>query len=172
MASLYTLYALTDLHLSPTQLGIAIGCGGIGGLAGAALAAPAAARFGARRTLLGALLVGAVMQVLIPLAPPVPAIAMMFLVGTQVVGDGALTVYMINETTLRQRLLPPAALGRAAAAWQVANGVLTPLGALAGALLAETIGMRPTLFALAAGLFAAALCLYTAGRSLRDVDSR
>jgi Na+/melibiose symporter-like transporter len=169
MASLYTLYALTDLNLSPTQLGIAIGCGG---LAGAAMAAPAAARFGAQRTLLGALLVGAAMQVLIPLAPPVPAVAMVFLVGTQVIGDGALTVYLVNETTLRQRLLPPAALGRAAAAWQVANGVLTPIGALAGALLAESIGMRPTLFALAAGIFAAALCLYAAGPTLADVDRR
>ena len=82
---------------------------------------------------MGALLVGAAMQVLIPLAPPVPAVAMAFLVGTQVVGDGALTVYLVNETTLRQRLLPPEALGRAAAAWQVANGLLTPVGALAGA---------------------------------------
>ena len=171
MASLYTLYALSDLHLTPTQLGIAIGCGGIGGLAGATLAAPVALRFGARRTLLGALLIGAAMQVLIPLAPPVPAIAMAFLVGTQVIGDGALTVYLVNETTLRQRLLPPEALGRAAAAWQVANGLLTPVGALAGAVLAETIGMRPTLVALAGGLFAAALCLYTAGRTLRDVDA-
>ncbi len=67
--------------------------------------------------------------------------------------------------------MPPEALGRAAAAWQVANGLLTPVGALAGAVLAETIGMRPTLFALAGGLFAAALCLYTAGRTLRDVDA-
>ena len=50
MASLYTLYALSDLGLTPTQLGITIGCGGIGALAGAALAAPAALRWGARRT--------------------------------------------------------------------------------------------------------------------------
>ena len=48
-----------------------IGCGGIGGLAGAALAAPAATRWGARRTLIGALLVGGAVQVLIPLAPAV-----------------------------------------------------------------------------------------------------
>ena len=33
MASLYTLFALSDLGLTPTQLGITIGCGGIGGLA-------------------------------------------------------------------------------------------------------------------------------------------
>jgi hypothetical protein len=109
------------------------------------------------------------MQVLIPLAPAVPAIAMAFLVATQVIGDGALTVYLVNETTLRQRLLPPEALGRAAATWQVATGLLTPVGALAGAVLAESIGIRPTLFVLAAGLFAAAFCLYAAGRTLRDV---
>jgi hypothetical protein len=35
MASLYTLYALIDLKLTPTQLGITIGCGDIGALIGA-----------------------------------------------------------------------------------------------------------------------------------------
>jgi len=166
MASLYTLFALSHLGLSPAQLGVAIGCGGLGGLAGAALAAPAERRWGARRTLIGALLVAAVAQVLIPLAPAVPWTAMAFLVATQVVGDGALTVYLINETTLRQRLLPPAALGRAAATWQVATGLLTPAGALAGAALAENIGMRPTLWALAAGIALAALWLVAVRRAI------
>jgi Major Facilitator Superfamily len=47
MASLYTLFALSHLGLTPTELGITIGCGGIGGLAGAALAET----FGMRPTL-------------------------------------------------------------------------------------------------------------------------
>jgi len=162
MASLYTLFALSHLGLSPAQLGITIGFGGLGGLAGAALAAPAAMRWGPRRALIGALLVGATVQVLIPLAPVVPWIAMTFLIATQVIGDGALTVYLINETTLRQRLLPPEALGRAAATWQVATGLLTPAGALVGAALAESIGMRPTLWALAIGIALAALWLVAA----------
>ena len=121
MASLYTLFALRDLGLSPAQLGVAIGCGGIGGLVGAALAAPAAARWGTRRTLMASLALTAVMQVFIPLAPAVPWIAMLFLVAQQIVGDGAMTVYLVNETTLRQRLLPQEALGRSAATWQVAS---------------------------------------------------
>jgi len=166
MASLYTLYALSDLGLSPAELGVTIGCGGIGGLAGAALAAPAAVRWGARRTLIGALLVGGVVQVLIPLAPPVPAVAMTLLIVTQVVGDGALTVYLINETTLRQRLLPPETLGRAAATWQVATGLLTPAGALVGAALAASIGMRPTLWMLAIGIALAAAWLILARRAI------
>ena len=98
MASLYTLYALRELGLSTTQLGLAIGCGGIGALIGAALAAPAAARWGTRRVLIGSLALTAVMQVFIPLAPAVPWIAMLFLVAQQVVGDGAMTVYLVNET--------------------------------------------------------------------------
>ena len=164
MASLYTLFALRDLGLSPAQLGVAIGCGGVGGLVGAALAGPAAARWGTRRTLLGSLALTAVMQAFIPLAPAVPWIAMLFLIASQVVGDGAMTVYLVNETTLRQQLLPQEALGRSAATWQVAAGLLTPAGALLGALLAEAFGLRPTLWVLAAG-FAAALLWLLAARS-------
>ena len=166
MASLYTLYALSELKLTAAQLGVTIGCGGVGGLIGAALAAPAAGRWGMRRTLIGALLVGGVVQVLIPLAPPVPAIAMIMLIVTQVVGDGALTVYLINETTLRQRLLPSEALGRAAATWQVVTGLLTPAGALTGAALAEGIGMRPTLWMLALGIALATIWLFVARGAL------
>jgi Na+/melibiose symporter-like transporter len=171
MASLYTLYALHDLSLTPAQLGLVIGCGGIGGLGGAALAAPLVRRYGVRRVLIGGLLLGSVLQVLVPLAPPVPAIAMTFLITTQLIGDGALTVYLINEATLRQRLLPPEALGRAAATWAVVTGLLTPTGALVGAALAETIGMRPTLWVLPAGGAIAALWLIVARRALPEGNS-
>jgi MFS family permease len=171
MASLYTLYALHDLALTPAELGLVIGCGGIGGLVGAGLAAPVVRRYGVRRALIGALLLGGVMQVLVPLAPPVPAIAMTFLIATQLIGDGALTVYLINEATLRQRLLPPEALGRAAATWSVMTGLLTPTGALLGAALAETIGIRPTLWVLPAGVTVAALWLIAARRALADTSS-
>jgi predicted MFS family arabinose efflux permease len=166
MASLYTFYALSVLGLSPAQLGIAIGCGGIGGLVGAALAAPVGRRWGARRTLLRAVALTALMQALIPLAPAVPAVAMGFLVAAQIAGDGAMTVYLVTETTLRQRLLPRDALGRAAATWQVASGLLTPAGALLGAGLAEQFGLRPTLWALAIGFAAAFLFLAVARRTL------
>lgn len=166
MAALYTLFALSTLGLSPTELGITIGCGGLGALAGATFSGRAAARFGPRRTMLWTLGIGAAMQVLIPLAPPVPWIAMSFLIATQVVGDGVLTVYLVNETTLRQRLLPPEALGRAAATFHVANGTLTPVGALIGGALAEGIGLRPTLWLLAVGYALAFLTLLAARRAL------
>jgi predicted MFS family arabinose efflux permease len=110
------------------------------------------------------------MQVLIPLAPPIPWIAMTFLIATQVIGDDALTICQINETTLRQRLLPPEALGRAAATFQVANGLLTPLGALAGAALTESIGIRPTLWLLPIGFAIALISLVIARSALPARD--
>jgi MFS family permease len=171
MAALYTLFALETLGLAPAALGITIGSGGIGALAGAAFSGRAAHRYGPRRTLLWTLGLGAAVQVLIPLAPPVPWIAMAFLIATQVVGDGALTVYLVNETTLRQRLLPPAALGRAAATFHVANGALTPIGALMGGALAEGIGIRSTLWLLAVGYGLAFLSLVAARKVLPDSAS-
>jgi len=168
MAALYTLFALTTLGLSPAQLGIMIGCGGIGALVGATLSGRIAERFGPRQTLLSTLAIGAAMQVLIPLAPPVPWIAMSFLIATQVVGDGVMTVYLVNETTLRQGLLPPEALGRAAATFHVANGTLTPIGALIGGILAEGIGMRPTLWLLAIGYAVAFISLLVARGALPE----
>ena len=172
MASLYTLYCLSVLGLTPTELGITIGCGGLGALGGAALAARASLRWGPRRTLIVALAAGAVAQVLIPLAPAIPWVAMIFLIATQVIGDGAITVYLVNETTLRQRLLPLESLGRAAATWQVAAGLLTPIGALTGAALAEAVGLRPTLWVLALGVAVAALTLVTVRRALPGVGAR
>jgi predicted MFS family arabinose efflux permease len=169
MASLYALFALSELHLSPAQLGVTIGCGGVGGLIGAALAAPFVRRWGARHTLLGALGLAAVMQVFIPLAAVVPAAAMLMLIAAQVFGDGAMTVYLVTETTLRQRMLPREALGRAAATWQVAGGLLTPAGALLGAALAETIGLRSTLWLLPLGFGLAFLWLVATRAALPHV---
>jgi len=115
---------------------------------------------------------GAEAQMLIPLAPAVPWVAMGFLIATQVIGDGALTVYLVNETTLRQRLLPPEALGRSAATWQFAAGLLTPVGALTGAALAQTLGMRPTLWVLAFGIAIAAATLAALRSALPGSNAR
>ena len=80
MGSLYTLYALRDLTLTPGELGVVISCGGIGGLFAASVAAPMVRRWGVRRVLIGALLTGGAMQIFVPLAPPEPVIAMGFLI--------------------------------------------------------------------------------------------
>ena len=120
MASLYTLFALSDLGLSPAALGLTIGCGGVGGLAGAALAARLASRWGiaahadwrlARRRRgpdAGPARAGRARD-----RDAVPG---------DHAGDRRRRAHGLphQRDDVRQRLLPPEALGRAAATWQVA----------------------------------------------------
>ena len=63
MASLYTLYALRTLNLTPGLLGLVIGCGGIGALLGAALVGRLTRRIGAVRAATFALVAGGLAQV-------------------------------------------------------------------------------------------------------------
>ena len=167
MASLYTLFALETVRLSPGILGLVIGCGGVGALAGASAAPALVKRFGPGRTTIGSLLLGGVAQVFIPLAPADPVAGAAFLVASQLLGDGLLTIYFITETSLRQQAVAVEALGRTAAVWQMASSSVAPAGMMLGALLAEFAGMRIAMSVLAGGAIVAALPLLLARRMPR-----
>ncbi|MEO8135695.1 MAG: MFS transporter [Betaproteobacteria bacterium] len=171
MAPLYTLYALQTLHLSPGLLGLVIGGVGLGALAGAAAAPALARRFGADPVTLTALLAGGATQVFIPLAPADPLWGALFLVVSQLAGDGLLTIFMITETSLRQQSVAVAALGRAAAVWKMAASLLAPAGMLLGAGLAEAIGIRYALWSLVFGVIVASLPLVIARRAFTQRDT-
>ena len=166
MASLYTLFALQTLHLSPGVLGVVIGCGGIGALTGAA-ATPALVRWiGAGRATVAALLLGGFAQVFIPLAPADPFAGAAFLIASQFFGDGLLTMYLITETSLRQQAVAPEALGRAAAVWKMAASIIAPIGMMLGALLAEYASIRGAMWVLVGGAIVAGVPLVAARRAL------
>ena len=159
MASLYTLYALRTLNLTPGLLGLVIGCGGVGALIGAALVGRLVTRFGAVPTATFALIAGGLAQVFIPLAPDDPVGGAAFLMISQLLGDGLLMIYIITETSLRQQAVADEALGRAAAVWKMAASIVAPIGMILGAVLAETIGIRQALWGLVIGASIAALPL-------------
>ena len=166
MASLYTLFALQTLHLSPGVLGLVIGCGGIGALAGAA-STPALVRWmGPGRAALAALLLGGSAQVFIPLAPADPLAGAAFLIASQFFGDGLLTIYLITETSLRQQTVAAEALGRAAAVWKMAASITAPIGMMLGALLAEYAGILGAMWVLVGGATVAGVPLVAARRAL------
>ncbi|MEP7068357.1 MAG: MFS transporter [Usitatibacter sp.] len=165
MAPLYTLFALETLKMSPGVLGMVIGCGGIGALAGAAATPALVSRFGSGRVTMTALIAGGASQVFIPLAPADPVTGTAFLVASQLLGDGLLTIYVITETSLRQQAVAAEALGRTAAVWKTAASVLAPFGMLLGALLAEAAGIRTALWVLVGGGISAAIPLAAARRA-------
>ena len=142
------------------------GCGGAGALAGAAVT-PALVRWiGPGRAALAALLLGGLAQVFIPLAPADPLVGAAFLIASQILGDGLLTIYLITETSLRQQSVATEALGRAAAMWKMASSIVAQIGMMLGALLAEFAGIRAAMWVLAGGVIVACVPLVAARRAL------
>jgi len=81
------------------------------------------------------------------------------LLAQQVVGDGGATVYEITQTSLRQAIAPAPLLGRINAGIRFAALGMTLLGTVVGAILAQTVGYRPTLVVGALAMLAGAITI-------------
>jgi MFS family permease len=167
-AALYMIYVIQDLGMSPTTLGLLIAGGGLGVLIAAPLASWLPRRFGMGPTLTTTLLIASFIGLLTPLAggPTLLAAAMLF--AAQVIGDGLMTIYAINELSLRQMVVPDHLLGRSNASIGFLAQGIAPLGAVVGGLLAGIIGTRATLLIAVLGGIAAALWLL--GSPVRSYD--
>jgi MFS family permease len=156
--SFYMLYAIRVLQIQPASLGLLIALGGVGSLAGAFLAPRISKRF-SLPTLFISGLVMAVAQFLIPAASLSSRFAIPCLAVQQLVGDCAWTICLINETTLRQTVVPAKFLGRVNAAAQLASRGMLPIGALASGLLGTSLGIVASLWLGSAGVLLSTLCL-------------
>lgn len=159
ISPLYLLNAIRVVHLSTSQLGIAIALGGLGGILGAWLAPRMSARHGLGPVFFTAAVLIGCGQMFIPLSSAFPRFGLLCLSIQQLGGDFVWTLYAVNETALRQLLAPAAVIGRVNAAMQLASRGMLPFGALAGGFLAGRIGIAPTLFLGASGVLAACLWL-------------
>lgn len=157
--SVYVLYALHILGLSPFAVGLIVATGGIGGLAAALLAGRITGRLGIGPTIVAMLLLSAAINWLIWLAGDLLALAWLLLVVNQIGGDFLRTVYQINELSLRQMVVPEQLLGRVVAAMQTLSQGVGTLGMLCGGLLAEQLGLRTVVAIAASGVCLAALLM-------------
>jgi MFS family permease len=162
------LFVLEELGLGPAALGVIAGVGGFSSFIGAVVATRATRRFGIGPVAIVAMLLSAVGNAFIPLAPAgLPLIAVGCLLVQQLVADSAATVYDITEVSVRQTLVRDRALGRVSSTFHVA-AVLAQLVATIGAgLLAEAIGLRATSWlAPLGGLVGAAILWFSPVRHL------
>ena len=155
--TLYDIYGIRVLGLTPSLLGITIAAGGIGALIGALLASRLQKRFGLGKTLIGALLLSGMINLLIPLAGGSVALATALLIIAQIVGDGAMTIYWINSVSLQQIIVPDHLLGRTNASFGFLAQGIAPVGALIAGALATGFGARITLLISVLGILATAI---------------
>lgn len=157
-SSLYILFAVRELKLSPMLLSLVIAVGGASSVFGALAAARLARRIGVGQSLIGAALLSGMATLLPPLAHGPVALCALILAIAQL-GDMAWSIYSINELSLRQAIAPNHLLGRVNSAMHLTFRGVLPLGALAGGALANFIGLRNAMFVGASGFLLSTLWL-------------
>ena len=157
-ASLYPLFTVKVLNLSPSLIGIVVASGGAFALAGAAVSERLVRGLGLGRALLCAVLFTNFTTFLHPLAHGPAALACAFLVAGQL-GDFAWPAINITETSLRQASAPPRLLGRVNSAMNLLFNGFIPVGAFAGGALASVTGVRTAMFVGGAGYLVSTLWL-------------
>jgi len=162
------LFVLEDLGLSPAVLGVVAGVGGASSFIGAVVATRTTARWGVGPVAIGAMLLAALGNAFIPLAPSgLPLVAVACLAMQQLVADSAVTVYDITEVSVRQTLVHDRALGRVASTFKVAAMLAQLFATLAAGILAEVVGLRATSWlAPLGGLLGAAILWFSPVRHL------
>jgi len=143
--AVWFLFVLEDLQLGPAVVGVVAGVGGLSSFIGAVVATRATRRFGIGRVAIVAMLLSAVGNAFIPLAPAgLPLVAIGCLVMQQLVADSAVTVYDITELSVRQSVVADRLQGRVSSTFSVAAMVAQLAATLAAGVLAEVIGLRAT----------------------------
>jgi MFS family permease len=151
-ATLYTIYVVRDLGVTPLVYGILVTMGGVGALLGAFVAPRAARRFGLGKLLITSLLIDGGMALCTPLAAGPLLIVIVLLIVSQLVGDCGAVLHSVNEVSLRQTIVPERFLGRVNASMHFIGTALGPLGAILASVCSELVGVRPTLFVGAVGI--------------------
>lgn len=163
------LFYARDLHLSPVMMGLLAAFGGCSSFLAALMVERVTHRVGFGRTLVWGLVLGGFGVLLTATAAGPMWLAVAFLVGQQLIGDGGMTIYIINSASLVQGIAPDDIQGRLQATIRSAEWAGTLLGLIAGGVLGQLIGLRPTLLVAAAGTLLVPLWLvFSPVRTLRE----
>lgn len=159
-SAVLVIYVLRTLGLDEARLGVVFSASAVGGLLGAVLADRLARLVGEGRIIPIGALASAPAFALTPLAAPLADAGMapeMPLIAGGALFSFWVVVYNVAQVSFRQRLCPPALLGRMNASVRFIVWGTIPLGGLLGGALGTVFGVVPTLWVGAVGMAAAAL---------------
>ncbi len=157
--ALLVLYATKSLHMSPGEVGIVLGIGGVGSLLGAFLMQQLNGRYGLGRILVMAFVLTPAPLILVPLAEGAP-VSPTLLVGIAEFLNGlGVMILDVGLGALYAATVPDQLRARVAGSFLLVNYGVRPIGALAGGLLAALIGLQTTMWIAAVGAIAGVLWL-------------
>jgi MFS family permease len=160
-------FLVRSVGLAAGTTGLLLATGSLGGVLGALVARRIAARIGTARLVVWSKLVAMPFGLLIPLTHSGPALAF-FVVGSVLVVGGVVSGNVV-WAGFSQVYYPAHIRGRISTSMQVFNYGAIPLGAVLAGLLAHSLGIRPTLWIMLAGLtLSSALLLIGPMKSMRD----
>jgi len=170
--TLFTLYAIRELHLEPFLLGVIFSALGFGFLLGALLVKPITNRFGIGRTMIGANFLNIFAVALVPLASGATTFIVALLIISHFFHALGVQLNGINLMSLRQAITPNHLQGRMTASFRFVNVGMMMFGALIAGALGELIGLRETLIIGAVGMVAPFLrLLFSPARNLSEQPS-
>jgi MFS family permease len=155
--AILVVFLVREVGADPAVVGVLISGMSLGGLLGATLATTMGRRLGTAHGMLFANLAAGPFALLIPLTAPGPRLALVVVGG---IGVGAAVVAgNVLKSSFRQTYTPRHLLGRVVVGMQFLNYGTIPVGALLGGSLATPLGLRPTMWLMAAGVALAPLTL-------------
>ena len=157
--AVFVLYVTRELGISPALLGLSVTAGGLGFVLGALLTGPVTRFWGVGPTLIGASFLVSLARLVLALAGGSPSVLVAVLFGGQVLLGLGMPPFSVNQVSIRQATAPPHLQGRGTGTIRFAVWGTVPLGAVLGGLVAEVLGLRPTLIIGAMGMLAASLWL-------------
>lgn len=143
--TIFVIYGIRVLHLSPFRLGLVLGAIAVGGILGAMMSNRISRIFGIGPTMLAGLC-GATLCPLVLLIPRDGGLASMaIMIGTELLyGFGVLSFNVIT-VTVRQTVTPNRLLGRMNASYRMVLFGMAPIGSALAGLLGEHFGLRTAL---------------------------
>jgi predicted MFS family arabinose efflux permease len=166
--TIISLFALKELGFEAGPLATIFAVGGVSSLLGSVLVGPVTRALGVGGAMIAGLFVAGLLLMPLVAARGHGASAASCLL-LQQLGDGAVLVFLINEVSLRQAIVPPDLMGRVNASAEFLRSMARLSGVLVAGMAGEIIGLRATL-----GLGGAAVSLaaiFLALTSLRSVKT-
>lgn len=155
--SIYVVFAVRDLDLSPATIGLIGSLGNLGLLAGAFTAPRLSSRFGVGPVLVGVAAGSGWSLLLIPLSGG--NVVVPLLVAAALGYGFCAVVYNVVGISLMQAITPDRMLGRMTATRRFIVFGIGPIGMLAGGALGTSLGLRETMWVGAVGASVAFIAL-------------